>query len=68
MKVILLMVVLLSINIVQSKDDSFEDNAEDDFRILPFDNDVQNDGINGMNDEFQENTVISKTKGLRTLF
>lgn len=62
------MVVLLSINIVQSKDDSFEDNAEDDFRILPFDNDVQNDGINGMNDEFQENTVISKTKGLRTLF
>ena len=69
MKVILLLVVLLSINIVQSiengEETPFEDYVEDDFRILTFD-DVENDGIDDeMPKDFQENTKILKTKGLR---
>lgn len=66
MKLILLLVVLLSINIVQSIDNGqetpFEDYTEDDFRILTFDDDV----VDGINDEMPEdfqNTKILKTKG-----
>lgn len=67
MKVILLLVVLLSINIVQSieneKETFLEDYAEDDFRILTFD-DVENEIMNDeMPTDFQENTKIFKTKG-----
>lgn len=60
MKLVLLLVVLLSINIVQSiengQETPFEDYTEDDFRILTFDDDV-------VNDDFQEYTTILKTKG-----
>lgn len=61
------MVVLLSINIVQSieneEDTYLEDYAEDDFRILTFD-DVENEIMNDeMPTEFQENSKIFKTIG-----
>lgn len=71
MKVILLLVVLLSINIVQSIEDGqetpFEDYTEDDFRILTFDDDVVNDGIDNdeMPKDFQEYSKIFKTKGCK---
>lgn len=70
MKVALMLVVLLSINIVQSiengQETPFEDYTEDDFRILTFDDDVVNDGINDeMPKDFQEYTKILKTKGCK---